>query len=898
MTAHDSPVSAVLARLEAVKRAGSGWIARCPAHDDGRPSLKIDTGDDGRALLHCYAGCDAAAIVAAIGLTMADTFARDSPPVRPPASYATSERIAYDYHDAAGAVVFQEVRDPPKQFWLRRPDERGGWIKGMDGVEPVLWNLPELIARPGETVFLPEGCKDAARLRSLGLLATTTANGASAPWLDSYSETLRGRDVAILADNDPAGMLCAHRRAQALQGVARRVRIVLLPDLPAKGDVSDWLDARHTKEELDQLLKATPEWTPDDGSPEPESWPAWEPPIPLDDHAGPDFPLDALPGVLGTFTDAVATSTQTPPGLAAVMALGAISAATRGRYAVSIPEHDWTEPVVIQAVAFALPGERKSAVVNEITTALSLWEREQRLEDERVIQEWASRRRVLQKQLDTAESEASKLHKGQVPAGDPDLIRREAARALAEHDTAIRYPTRVIVDDVTPEKARQMIVEQGGALAVISAEGTFFAILAGRYSESPSLEVMLNGHAGEPITIDRKSGPALFTPRGSLTIAVACQPHVAETMGSVDGFTARGGTARILPAFLASAVGARSIEARPIPADLRREWETTIRAILDHDPPRPADSAGHPLPCRLLLDAEAYAAFQRYRAGHEPQLRRGGELGEIADWGSKLPGAILRIAGLLHIGTHERPEDQRIAARTVERAIAAGGYFAAHATVMYRVMAGRSGQSTARQVLEVIRGLESPTTKREIHRTVQNRTAFQKVDDLTAPLALLEEYGWIRTERDGKSLIVHLSTYGQSDNGDNGAAIRGNDPPLSPLSLLPGETKQNPPPVDTTDTTRIRGPEPEVLGVLSMLPGDRDAMSLDGLDPLDRVDVEEIATGLRQGGPEAIEAWRTDVETNRDLTDHDRSLALLALRIARFKPDLIVHVEAQRREIA
>ena len=95
----------------------------------------------------------------------------------------------------------------------------------------------------------------------------------------------------------------------------------------------------------------------------------------------------------------------------------------------------------------------------------------------------------------------------------------------------------------------------------------------------------------------------------------------------------------------------------------------------------------HALPCRLLLDAEAYAAFHQYRAWHEPQLRRGGNFGEIADWGNKLPGAVLRLAVLLHVATHERPEDRPFDGDTIERAIAIGGYFAAHARVMYRVMA-------------------------------------------------------------------------------------------------------------------------------------------------------------------------------------------------------------------
>lgn len=529
----------------------------------------------------------------------------------------------------------------------------------------------------------------------------------------------------------------------------------------------------------------------------------WEEPIPLDEPAGPDLPIDAFPGQLGAFAEAVASSTQTPRSMAAVIALGAISAATRGRYAVDIPEHDWSEPVVIQVVAFALPGERKSAVVNEITAAISLWEREQRFENVQAIQEWMSRQRVLKKQLDVAEAAASKGRgpgeQGKSPE-DLDRIRQAAAQELGEHENAVVHPTRIVADDVTPEKAKQMIVEQGGALAIISAEGTFFSILAGRYSESPSLEVMLNGHAGEPITVDRKTGPSLYTPRGFLTIAVACQPDVAESMGSVDGFRARGGAARILPAFLASAVGHRSIQANAVPADLRKAWDGNIRSILNHNPERPTDSAGYPQPCRLLLAGDAYRDFQDYRAWHEPQLKRGGSLGEIADWGSKLPGAVLRIAGLLHIATHERSEDHRIDAGTLRRAIEIGRYFTEHAKIMYRLMAGRRGQSDARQVLDAIRALGTPTTKREIHRKLQDRITFQKADLLNEPLKLLEEYGWIRTEREGKSLAVHLNPYSFPDNADNGAT---NHHQVTELSVLSGFSKQ----LYTKEQSDITAPE-------------------------------------------------------------------------------------------
>ncbi len=157
------------------------------------------------------------------------------------------------------------------------------------------------------------------------------------------------------------------------------------------------------------------------------------------------------------------------------------------------------------------------------------------------------------------------------------------------------------------------------------------------------------------------------------------------------------------------------------------------------------------MPCRLLLDADAYSVFQRYRAWHEPQLRRGGELGDIADWGSKLPGAILRIAGLLHIATHERPEDHRIAAAIIERAVSIGRYFTEHAKVMYRVIAGRSGQSDARQVLDALRKLnenDSPVPRWKLHRALRGRKSFERAAELNAPLALLEEFGWIHRSRE------------------------------------------------------------------------------------------------------------------------------------------------------
>lgn len=70
------PVQKFLSLLENVRPSGIGYVALCPAHDDNRASLSIAEGNDGRVLLHCFAGCHVADVVAATGLEMRDLFPR------------------------------------------------------------------------------------------------------------------------------------------------------------------------------------------------------------------------------------------------------------------------------------------------------------------------------------------------------------------------------------------------------------------------------------------------------------------------------------------------------------------------------------------------------------------------------------------------------------------------------------------------------------------------------------------------------------------------------------------------------------------------------------------------------------------------------------------------------
>jgi hypothetical protein len=81
----------ILAKLQGVTRTSSGWSARCPAHDDEKPSLSVSVGDDGHTLVYCHAGCKTDAILKAVDMTF-----KDLGPER-------REVAAYPYHDERGA---------------------------------------------------------------------------------------------------------------------------------------------------------------------------------------------------------------------------------------------------------------------------------------------------------------------------------------------------------------------------------------------------------------------------------------------------------------------------------------------------------------------------------------------------------------------------------------------------------------------------------------------------------------------------------------------------------------------------------------------------------------------------------------------------------------------------
>jgi 5S rRNA maturation endonuclease (ribonuclease M5) len=169
----------------------------------------------------------------------------------------------YDYQDETGKMLFQVCRKEPKAFSQRRPNGKGGWIWDLKGVQRVLYRLPDVIA--ASEVVIVEGEKDADNLAALGFAATTCPMGAR-KWRDEYNEPLKGKDVVLIPDNDNEGREHMARVGASLNGCAKSLKLLELPNLQSKGDVSDFIQTfdnpEDTAERLSVLIDNAPPYTP------------------------------------------------------------------------------------------------------------------------------------------------------------------------------------------------------------------------------------------------------------------------------------------------------------------------------------------------------------------------------------------------------------------------------------------------------------------------------------------------------------------------------------------------------------------------------------------------------------------------------------------------------------
>ncbi len=244
--------------LPDVKRTnGDEYQAKCPFHDDKNPSFSFNkkTGEYfchgcGKKgyIFHFYARINSlddkrdfrkvlAGIAKDFGINGAEAQSRFVK--------------AYDYTDAAGKLVFQVCRYDPKSFKQRRPNGNGGWSYDLKDTTRVLYRLPDVIK--ADEVLIVEGEKDAETALGMGFTATTSPMGAK-KWRDEYTPCLKDKAIVLIPDNDNEGREHMAQVGAAVKDAVKNLKWLDLPDVPSKGDLSDWARNFTSKEEAAERL--------------------------------------------------------------------------------------------------------------------------------------------------------------------------------------------------------------------------------------------------------------------------------------------------------------------------------------------------------------------------------------------------------------------------------------------------------------------------------------------------------------------------------------------------------------------------------------------------------------------------------------------------------------------
>ena len=242
-----------------------------PGHsaEDRSLSIKFDDAAPDGFVVHSFAGDDPIAcrdyVRSKLGLPEFESKKKGK--INGGAQPYSPTVAKYVYRLADGTPYLQEQRTATKQFFQYRWDGEK-WIGGKPKGPKVPYMLPQLIAAsPTTPIYIVEGEKDCDALVKIGFVATCNSEGADNgngnKWTSDLNEHFCNRDIYIIPDNDAQGSKHAQHVARSLDPVAKSVRIVELPGLALKGDVSDWLRNDSAGVKLAKLAVAAPLWEPE-----------------------------------------------------------------------------------------------------------------------------------------------------------------------------------------------------------------------------------------------------------------------------------------------------------------------------------------------------------------------------------------------------------------------------------------------------------------------------------------------------------------------------------------------------------------------------------------------------------------------------------------------------------
>jgi len=552
-------IDKVLESLGDYSERGDEYRAKCPSHQgESDDSLAVREDDDGKVLLHCHTGCDFEEIVDALGLDMSDLFSKNGQasgagkPVGPPPK---EDRVAGTLSvedlpgDSSEYMVFEKEDGTP--YYIQRHkgavyrvvgfDEDGDPIlaAGLGDIEPILFGLPilrEAIAT-GKPVIHTEGCKDALTTqRQLGMAGVTS--GSCTSWKSEFVQDYEGaEEVWIVPDNDDEGRAYAQQIAQDLAGVVPTIKIVDLPGLPEKGDLTDWMDAGHTKEELLELVATAPAL---DSS---QAWP--EKPVALDIQlpAVEELRESLIPGPLSKWVfDVAKQMDNAAPDFVAAAAVVQAGALLGRKVGIRPKRHDdWVVIPNLWGGLVGMPASMKTPALEAALKPIKRLAAKAKIDYEDALKNhdfdkviYAAQHKALK---ETLQAKAKELTLDKGSADDLKAFKKEFEE-LKEPEAPIQR--RYVTNDTTIEKLAEILAENPDGILYYADELMRFLRGLDRVGREADRAFYLEAWNGSgSFEVDRIGRGSIFVPALCVSLLGGIQPgplskYVIDAMEDTD----------------------------------------------------------------------------------------------------------------------------------------------------------------------------------------------------------------------------------------------------------------------------------------------------------------------------------------------------------------------------
>ncbi len=455
----------------------------------------------------------------------------------------------------------------------------------------------------------------------------------------------------------------------------------------------------------------------------------------------PSFPACGLPGVTQIYTLATAESLQVPVDMAATLVLSVLSMCLQGKYKVLV-KADWVESINLYVIVIARPSERKTPTLREVTRPVFEYVRSENERRKGSVAEYALEKKILNGKLRNIEESLSKRG-NKSPYKMQDAL--DCQKELSELEE-VNY-IQLIVDDITPEALVRVMKENNERMALVSAEGGIFGMMAGRYSNNTNIDIFLKSYSGEYYSSARVGSGGIELNEPLLTIALAVQPQIITDIMNNKDFRGKGLLARFLYSMPESRVGTRVYRSKPIDPDIRKEYEDLVNELL-----KLPDLDGF-TDKTIRLSPEADKLSEEFNQWIEKRLTN--EFEPIEDWSGKLHGNVIRIAGLFHVVKHKGDAvNVLLEGDTMQSAIDIGKYYVEHSKAVFDMM-GLSDPPEMQDAKYIINRIapvaqNTQNTQNTDIKFISKKNAFdlcrphfEKTEEMEPGLKVLLEHGYI-----------------------------------------------------------------------------------------------------------------------------------------------------------